>query len=136
MEVDSLVTWVNFLIVVLIVAKFAAKPVMDLLKNRKKDKFSELSRLEAEKEKVSDEIGKTLKIINEKKNLLSDTEKNIIKQGESIKAGIIKEAGIQSELILAKAKQEAEKELEQATEKLRNEAMKEVLDKLPGAKQD
>jgi F0F1-type ATP synthase membrane subunit b/b' len=134
METDSIIIWINFLIVVLLLVKFAAKPFMDFLKNRNKIKSIELSSLETEKEKISGEIGETLMIINEKKSLLSDTEKNIIRQGESIKAGIIKDAGIQSELILAKAKQEAGKEINRATEKFRTEVINEVFDKVSARK--
>lgn len=109
---------------------------MDFFKGRNKVKVIEISRLEAEKEKISGEFGETLMIINEKKTLLADAENNISSQGESIKAEIIREAGIESELILEKAKQEAEKEIKQATENLRTEVINEVFDKLPGAKQD
>jgi len=136
MELESIIVWVNLLIVVLLLAKFTAKPFMDFLKSRKKVNFSVLSRLEAEKEKISGEIKKTMRRINEKKSLLSDSEENITRQGKIIKAGIIKEAGIESKLILEKAKQEAEKEIKQATEKLRTEVIDEVFDKLPGAKQE
>jgi len=132
METDSIIIWVNFLIVVLLLAKLAAKPFMDFLKSRKKVNFSELSRLEAEKEKISGEIEKTMRTINEKKSLLSDTEENITRQGEIIKAEIIKEAGIESKLILEKAKQEAEKEIKQATKNLRTEVINEVFDKVSG----
>ncbi|MDP2861734.1 MAG: hypothetical protein Q8N95_02970 [Desulfobacterales bacterium] len=136
MESDSIIVWVNLLIVVLLLAKFAAKPFMDFLKRHKKVRSPELSRLETEKEKISGELDKTMRTINEKKSLLSDTEENITRQGEIIKAGIIKEAGIESKLILEKAKQEAEKEIKRATEKLRTEVIDEVFDKLPGAKQE
>jgi len=132
METDSIIIWVNFLIVVLLLVRFAAKPFMDFLKGRKNIKTHELSRLETEKEKISGEIGETLMIINDKKTLLADTENNIARQGEIIKAGIIQEAGIESELILEKAKQEAEKEIKQATEKLRTEVIDEVFDKVSG----
>lgn len=134
MEIDSLIVWVNFLIVVLLLAKFAAKPFMAFLKGRKKVKSPELSRLETEKEKISGEIEKTMGIINEKKSILSDTEENITRQGEIIKAGIIKEAGIESKLILEKAKQEADKEIKRATEKLRTEVINEVFDKVSATK--
>jgi len=136
MELDSAIIWVNFLIVVLLLVKFAAKPLMDFIKSRKKIASSELSRLETEKEKISGELDKTMRIINEKKSLLADTEENITRQGEILKAGIIKEAEIDSELILEKAKKEAEKKIKQATEKLRTEVIDEVFDKLPGAKQE
>jgi F-type H+-transporting ATPase subunit b len=136
MEPDSLIVWVNFLIVVLLLAKFAAKPFMDFLKDRNKVKSPELSRLETEKEIISGEIEKTMGIMNEKKALLADTEENITRQGEIIKAGIIKEAGIESKLILEKAKQEAEKEIKQATEKIRTEVINEVFDKVSATKPD
>jgi F0F1-type ATP synthase membrane subunit b/b' len=136
MEFDSVIVWINLLIVALLLVKFASKPFMDFIKGRKKIKSLEFSRLETEKEKISGAIEKTMTIINEKKTLLADTENNIARQGEIIKAGILQEAGIESELILEKAKQEAEKKIKQATEKLRTEVMDEVFDKLPGAKQD
>ena len=136
MGTDSIIIWINLLIVVLLLAKFAAKPFMDFLKSRNKVKSLELSRLETEKEKISGEIGKTMMIINEKKTFIADAEENIARQGEIIKAGIIKEAGIESKLILEKAKQEADKEIERATEKLRTEVINELFDKLPGANQD
>ena len=136
MEIESIIVWVNLLIVVLLLAKFAAKPFMDFLKSRKKVKSPELSRLETEKEIISGEIEKTMRIINEKKSLLADTEENITRQGEIIKAGIIKEAGIESKLILEKAKQEAEKEIKRATEKLRTEVIDEVFDKVSATKPD
>lgn len=134
METDSIIIWVNFLIVVLLLARFAAKPFMNFLKGRKKDASFELSRLEAEKEKISGEIENTMTIINEKKTLLADTEENIDRQGEIIKAGIIRAAGIESDLILEKVKQNAENRIKAATEKLRTEVMDEVLDKVSATK--
>jgi F0F1-type ATP synthase membrane subunit b/b' len=136
MGTDSIIVWVNLLIVVLLLLKFAVKPLMDFIKNRKKVTPSELSRLETEKEKISGEIDKTMTIINEKKNFITDAEENIARKREIIKAGIIKEAELKSELILEKAKQEAEKEIKQASEKLRAQIVNEVLDNLPGAKRD
>lgn len=136
MGTDSIIVWVNLLIVVLLLLKFAVKPLMDFIKNRKKVIPSELSRLETEKEKISGEIDKTMTIINEKKNFIADAEENIARKREIIKAGIIKEAELESELILEKAKQEAEKEIKQASEKLRAQIVNEVLDNLPGAKRD
>ena len=134
MELESIIVWVNLLIVILLLAKFTAKPFMDFLKSRKKVKSPELSSLETEKEKISGELDKTMRTINEKKSLLADTEENITRQGEILKAGIIKEAEIESKLILEKAKQEAEKEIKQATEKLRSEVINEVLDKVSATK--
>ena len=117
MELESIIVWVNLLIVVLLLAKFTAKPFMDFLKGRKIIKTPELSRLETEKEKISGELDKTMRIINEKKSLLADTEENITRQGEIIKTGIIKEAGIESNLILEKAKQNAENRIKAGNRK-------------------
>lgn len=129
METDSIIVWVNFIIVLLLLAKFAARPLSDFIKGCKKPASLELSKLEAEKEKISGAIEKTMKSINEKKNLLAETESNIARQAESIKAGIIKEACIESELILEKAKQDAEKDIRLVTGKLRTEVMDEILNK-------
>ena len=136
METDSIIVWVNLLIVVLLLAKFTAKPFMDFLKSRKKVKSPDLSSLETEKEKISGELDEMMRTINEKKSLLADTEENITRQGEILKAGIIKEAEIESKLILEKAKQEAEKEIKQATEKLRAEVIDELFDRASTIKPD
>jgi F-type H+-transporting ATPase subunit b len=114
MGTDSIIVWVNLLIVILLLAKFAVKPFMDFIKSRKKATSSELSRLETEKEKISGEIEKTMTIINEKKTFIANAEENIARKGEIIKAGIIKEAEFESELLLEKAIQEAEKGIKQA----------------------
>ena len=136
MESDSLIVWVNLLIVVLLLAKFTVKPLMDFIESRKKAASFELSRLETEKDKITGEIEKTMLIINEKKTLIASAEENITRQGEILKVGIIKEAGIESELILEKAKQKTENKIKQATEKLRTEVVAEVFDKVSATKPD
>jgi F0F1-type ATP synthase membrane subunit b/b' len=129
MELDSVIIWVNLLIVVLLLVKFTAKPLMDFFKRRKKDKAADISHLEAEKEKISEEVANTIKMIDEKKALLADTEDNIIKQGKEIKAGIIREAETESIQILDKAARETEQEVEAAAEKLRNDVINEIFNK-------
>jgi|GEM_PF-2443949 len=136
MESDSLIVWVNLLIVVLLLAKFTVKPLMDFIESRKKAASFELSRLETEKDKITGEIEKTMLIINEKKTLIASAEENITRQGEILKVGIIKEAGIESELILEKAKQKTENKIKQATEKLQTEVVAEVFDKVSATKPD
>jgi len=135
-EYDLILKWVNFFIVIVLIVRFTAKPLMDLLKGRNKYKSDELSSLETEKKKISGELGNTIKMINEKKTLFAETEENIIKQAEKIKTEKIREAELESEQILEKAKQEAEKGIKQASEKLRAEVVNEVFDNLPGAKQE
>ena len=129
MVTDSFLFWVNLIIVVLLLVKFAAKPLMDFLKSRNKNRSIELIRLESEKEKISGEIGKTMKIIDEKKAIIADAEKNISKRGEDLRAEIIREAEIESARILEKAKQGAEKDIKVATKRLRAEVVEKLLNK-------
>ena len=129
MVTDSFLFWVNLIIVVLLLVKFAAKPLMDFLKSRNKNRSIELIRLESEKEKISGEIGKTMKIIDEKKAIIADAEKNISKCGEDLRAEIIREAEIESARILEKAKQGAEKDIKVATKRLRAEVVEKLLNK-------
>lgn len=136
MVTDSVLFWVNLLVVILLILKFAAKPFMDLLRGRGKEKAADLSRLEAEKKKLYEEIAKTNKMIDEKKAIIADSEEDIIKKGETIKAGIIREAGIESDKIIEKAVREAEQKAKEAAEKLRAEVINEIFDKQPGNKKD
>jgi F0F1-type ATP synthase membrane subunit b/b' len=136
MVTDSVLFWVNLLVVILLILKFAAKPFMDLLRGRGKEKAADLSRLEAEKKKLYEEIAKTNKMIDEKKAIIVDSEEDIIKKGETIKAGIIREAGIESDKIIEKAVREAEQKAKEAAEKLRAEVINEIFDKQPGNKKD
>jgi F-type H+-transporting ATPase subunit b len=136
MITDSLLFWINLVIVILLLIKFAVKPLMDSLKGRNKEKSEVLSNLESEKEKISGEIEDAMKMLDEKKALLAYTEDNIIKQGKEIKAGIIKEAEIESAQILDKASSEADQEIKAAAEKLRAEVINEMLNNPQTAKEN
>jgi len=136
MKFDSVIIWANLIILILLLVKFAVKPFMDFIKGCKKQKSAELSSLESEKEKISGEIVNTIKMINEKKTLLAETEENILRQGDTIKAGIIREAAVESAQILEKATRGAEKNVKDAAEKLRAEVINEIFDKQPGDKKD
>jgi len=136
MKFDSVIIWANLIILILLLVKFAVKPFMDFLKGRKNQKSADLSSLESEKKKISGEIVNTIKMINEKKTLLAETEENILRQGDTIKAGIIREAAVESAQILEKATRGAEKNVKDAAEKLRAEVINEIFDKQPGDKKD
>jgi F-type H+-transporting ATPase subunit b len=136
MDLDSAIIWANLIILILLLVKFAAKPFMELIKGRKKQISDELSRLENEKGKISGEIGDTVRIINEKKALIAETEENIVRQGEIITAGIIREAEEKSVQILEKASRGVEQEVKAAAEKLRTDIINEIIDNQPGDKKD
>jgi F0F1-type ATP synthase membrane subunit b/b' len=136
MVTDSILFWINLLIVVLLLVKFTAKPLMDFFKSRKEEKSTDLSRLETKKEQISGELANTIKMIDEKKALLADTEDNIIRQGEEIKAGIIREAEIESAQILDKVTRETEQGVKTAAEKLRNEVLNEIFNKQQTTKKE
>jgi F-type H+-transporting ATPase subunit b len=136
MDLDSAIIWANLIILILLLVKFAAKPFMELIKGRKKHISDELSRLENEKGKISGEIGDTVRIINEKKALIAETEENIVRQGEIITAGIIREAEEKSVQILEKASRGVEQEVKAAAEKLRTDIINEIIDNQPGDKKD
>lgn len=136
MDLDSVIIWVNLIILILLLVKFAAKPLIDLLKGRKRQSSDELSRLETEKEKISGQLANTIKMIDEKKALFADTEDTIIKKGEEIKAGIIREAEIESSKILEKSARKTEKEVLAAAEKLRADVINEMLEKRPDTNKD
>jgi F0F1-type ATP synthase membrane subunit b/b' len=136
MKFDSVIVWANLIILILLLLKFASKPFIDFIKGRKRQSSAELSRLETEKERISGELGNTIRMINEKKALFAETEENIAIEAEKIKTGKIREAEIESVQILEKSARGAEKELKTAAEKLRAEVINEMFDKQPGVKKD
>lgn len=124
---DFAILWANILILLLLFAKFAAKPLIAFLKGRKKKQSKELANLEMKKETILGEIKDINKTLNEKQAGLESTKEHIIKQAEKKLFDNIKEAENESNLILERAKQKTENRIMHETEKFYKEIRSEIL---------
>ena len=114
-------TVLNFLILVLVLGKFAWKPVMAALDEREKHLKTEREAAEtarAEAEKFRDEINARLKEIGaQAARQIAEAER----LGEQNKAAIIKDAKTEAESLLARAKIELEQEKNLLVAQIRSE---------------
>ncbi|MFO7666361.1 MAG: ATP synthase F0 subunit B [Desulfobacterales bacterium] len=132
---DLVLKWVNFFIMIFLIVKFGGKPLMDFLKGRKEEISSELRHLEAEREIISVKINEAMATLDESETRFAQLKENLLRQGESKKAEIIREASEESIMIIEKAKQNAEFQLMKEKEKLRtdmiDQAFEIALEKIP-----
>lgn len=103
-------TLFNFLILVLVLGKILFKPVNEIIDSRQNEIINSI-----EKAKIDVEKAELLKIENEKK--LKETinsGKSIVedykKKAEKVESDIIKEANAEAQVIIDRAKKEAERE--------------------------
>ena len=132
---DSVMMWVNFIILAFLLVKFGKKPLMNFLHGRKEDLARQLERVEAEKKKAEAGVEESLKQLDESAARFEKIREKIIKQGERNKQAIIEEAQLESKILLEGAKRKINNQINMAKKKYRDEmidrAMDIVVEKLP-----
>lgn len=117
-----------------LILKFAGKSLIGLFRGRQEELSSEVKRLEAERETISNKINEVMKTLSESEARFAHMKENIVKQGESKKAEIINKAGEESIMIIEKAKLKAEIQLLKAKEKLRADIIDQAIEIPQGKK--
>jgi F-type H+-transporting ATPase subunit b len=132
---DSVMMWVNFIILAFLLVKFGKKPLMNFLHGRKEDLARQLERIEEEKKKAEASVEESLKQLDESAARFEKIRERIIEQGERNKQAIIEEAHLESKILLEGAKRKINNEINMAKKKYRDEmidkAMDIVIEKLP-----
>lgn len=118
---DKIMSWVNFVIFVIVLVKLAKEPLMGFLRGRKDELAREISRIEEARENATSEIHKTLKSLEESEARFARMKERIVTQGEQRKNEIIEEAKMQSRLMLEAAKRKTESRIHRAKENFRAE---------------
>lgn len=129
---DSALLWANIVILLLLFVKFGAKPLIDLLKGRKKKLSEEFESLKIKRNTLIGEIKEINKTLHEKQSGLKASRENNIQEAEQKLFETIKEAKHESDLILDKAKQETETRILNETQKLYSEIRSELQPKSLG----
>jgi len=118
---DLVMMWINFLILVFLAFKFGKAPIMEFLEGRKLEIAEEISRIEKEKEKITDRVRQALETLDESDIHLEKLKQKIIEQGEKKKQSIIKDAEQQCRFMLETARHKIEHHIMQAEAQFRAE---------------
>lgn len=125
---DMAMRWVNFIILVAVIVKYGKEPIKEFLKLQKSDLVSEISRLEAEKARILDEI-KVLKGKGiENRAHYQELKDRLIAQGEIRKQQIVEQARQQSVIMLEEARRKMENRIVQAKAGLKMELLDMAID--------
>jgi F-type H+-transporting ATPase subunit b len=132
---DMAMKWVNFIIFVAVIVKYAREPIKAFLKQQKGDVVSEMERLEAEKQRVIGEIEAARIQAVENKTRHKEIKDRLIAQGEQRKQKIIDQARQQSTIMIDETRRKMEYRILQAKDKLKMEladmAFDQALQQLP-----
>ena len=132
---DIAMRWLNFIILVAVIVKYAREPIKEFLKLKKDDVVSTIDELEHEKSKVLEEIKAANQQALENQARLEELKSRLIAQGENRKQELIDQANQQSVIMLEETRRKLEHTVDKAKAKLKLElldlAMEQALQRLP-----
>ncbi len=120
---DMVMVWLNFIILVTVVFKYAREPIKDFLDQRKGEVLDEIERLEAEKTQILGEIESANMRTAENRQRLAKMKDRMIAQGESRKRQIVDQAKQQSAVMIDAARKKMENRIIQAQNGLKIELL-------------
>jgi F-type H+-transporting ATPase subunit b len=120
---DIVLRWVNFLILVAVIVKYAHDPIKNFLKLQKEDVVSEISALDNEKTRIVEEIREIRKKEEANRIRLKEMKERLIAQGETRKQQIVNQARQQSSTMLEETRRKLENRVVQAQNALKLELL-------------
>jgi F-type H+-transporting ATPase subunit b len=132
---DVAMRWVNFIILVAVIVKYAREPIKDFLRLQKSDIVSEIDELETEKARIISEIEAVKNKGAENRTHFQALRDRLIAQGETHKHQIVEQARQQSKIMLEETRRKMENRIVQAKAGLKMElldmAIDQATEKLP-----
>jgi F-type H+-transporting ATPase subunit b len=132
---DMAMKWVNFIIFVAVIVKYAREPIKAFLKQQKGDVVAEIDKLEAEKQRIIGEIEAAKLQATENKIRHKELKERLIAQGELRKQQIVDQARQQGTIMIDETRKKMETRILQAKDKLKMEladmAFNQALQQLP-----
>ena len=125
---DSIMMWVNFIILAFLLIKFGRTPLMNFLRGRREELARQIERVEEEKKKADARVEDSLKQLDESAARFERIRERIIKQGEKKKQAIIADAHIESKILLEGAKAKIDNQISMAKKKFRDEMIDRAMD--------
>jgi len=133
---DLVMRWLNFVILALVLIKFARRPLIDFLTGKKEEIAHDIQRMEEEKEQAAQKVAEAHKKVEDSSIRFENLKERIIRQGEKRKQAIIDEAQRESKILLEGAKRKIDSQVLQAESTLRSEmidmAVNVAIERLPG----
>jgi len=125
---DAIMRWVNFLILVFVIVKFARAPLKSFFKQKKEETSREIQAMEAEKKAAQAKIAEARQAIEQRRARFKQMQERIVHQGRRRKDEIIEGARLESRLMIESAHQKVGGQLRQAREKLKAEMVDIAID--------
>ena len=125
---DVAMRWVNFIILVAVIVKYAREPIKDFLKLQKSDIVSEIGQLENEKARILGEIKAVKQKGIESRAHFHDLKDRLIAQGEVRKQQIVEQAKQQSKIMMEETRRKMENRIDQAKVVLKRELLDMAID--------
>ena len=133
---DTILRWVNFIVLVFVAVKFGKDPIKKFFASQKAEVADEVEGIEEEKRKADEKIAAMKQTLADIDIRLDRIKGQIIKQGERKKEQIIADAQRRSDLMLEDVEQKVTRMIAEAEESIRSElidaAVSLVGKRLPG----
>ena len=118
---DLVMRWLNFGIIVFILAKYARTPIKDFLLSRREEVAREIERIEVQKEEAEKKIQDAVRMLNESEIRFAKIKERIIQEGEKSRQKIIEDAQQESRILLESTKKRLENQLVDAKKTFQSE---------------
>lgn len=118
---DILLRWVNFGILAALVFKYARRPIISFLKDKRVEVSRSIQKLEDEKHRVETRIGEARIQLAAGQERLALIKEKIIAEGQRRKEQMIADARQESALLLKATKHKIDARIRESSERIRTE---------------
>ncbi len=118
---DLIMRWVNFIILAVVIIKYARAPMKQFFKEKKAETALTIKQLEEKKEEAERKIRDGEILLKSSKEKLVLIKERILAEGQKLKAKIIEEARQESRLMLTNAQVRIDNQIRAAAEKIKIE---------------
>ena len=108
---DLVMRWLNFIIIVFILVKFARRPIKDFLLSRREEVAREIEVVEKKKEEADKKIQDAVRMLDESEMRFARIKERIIQEGETKKKQLIEDAQQESKILLESTRKKIENQL-------------------------
>ncbi len=126
---DLVMRWVNFLILVIVIFKFARTPVISFLKGKQSETARAIERIEAEKELAEQKAKEGQIKLQASQERLELIQSRIVSEGQRQKEELIAAAEQESRVMLASARTRIDSQIQEAYQTIRAELIETAADK-------
>ena len=125
---DLIMRYINFLILVFLILKYARKPLVDFFKGKSQDVKKEIQEIEEVKEQVQDQVKSLLEERERSREKFERLKERIISQGKIKQKNIINDAQREGKLLLENTNLKIDNLIQKARYTLRSEMIDMAVD--------